>query len=120
LAPSNVLAGGRIRIYDEVERGRRVWEYERLRRTVTGSDWERTRDGRKLYKALEGVANIKASQSPFVYIGMLAGCWQNVPHVFRLVGGRKVEQRDVNIKALNVALSEEQFIFIERILPFEQ
>ncbi len=38
---------------------------------------------------------------------MLAKCWQSVPHVFRLVGERKVEQRDVNIEALNVALSEE-------------
>ncbi len=39
-------------------------------------------------------------------------------HVFPIVGGRKVEQLEANIEALNVTLSEEQIKFLESALPF--
>ena len=40
-------------------------------------------------------------------------------HVFPIIGGRKVEQLEANIEALNVSLSEEQIKFLESSVPFD-
>ncbi|KAI0709650.1 aryl-alcohol dehydrogenase [Cerioporus squamosus] len=107
LAPWNVLAGGKIRTDDEEERRRRTGEKGR---TVAGPDWERTEVERKMCKALEEVAK---------QVVAIAYVMQKVPYVFPIVGGRKVEQLEANIEALNIALSEEHIKFIESILPFD-
>ena len=44
---------------------------------------------------------------------------QKTPHVFPVIGGRKVEHLEANIEALNVALSEEHIKYLESILPFD-
>lgn len=44
---------------------------------------------------------------------------QKTPYVFPIIGGRKVEQLEANIEALDVALSEEQIKYLEGILPFD-
>ena len=49
----------------------------------------------------------------------IAYVMQKLPYVFPLIGGRKVEQLEANIEALNVALSEEHIKYLESILPFD-
>ena len=44
---------------------------------------------------------------------------QKAPFVFPIIGGRKKEQLEANIEALDVKLSEEQIKFLEGALPFE-
>ena len=44
---------------------------------------------------------------------------QKVPHVFPIIGGRKVEQLHANIEALDIALSEEQIKHLESVVPFD-
>ena len=49
----------------------------------------------------------------------IAYVMQKTTHVFPIIGGRKVEQLEGNIEALNVSLSDEQVKYLESILPFE-
>ena len=44
---------------------------------------------------------------------------QKMPHVFPILGGRKVEQLYANTEALEIALSDEQIAYLESILPFD-
>lgn len=41
------------------------------------------------------------------------------PYVFPIIGGRKVEHLQDNIKALSISLSEKQVQFLESQAPFE-
>ena len=49
----------------------------------------------------------------------IAYVMQKTPYVFPIVGGRKVEQLEGNIEALNVTLSEEQIKYLESSVPFD-
>ena len=49
----------------------------------------------------------------------IAYVMQKAPFVFPIIGGRKKEQLDANIEALEIALSEEQIKFLEGVLPFD-
>jgi hypothetical protein len=49
----------------------------------------------------------------------LAWATQKYPYVFPIIGGRKVEHLEDNIKSLTVSLSEEQIKEIESVVPFE-
>jgi aryl-alcohol dehydrogenase-like predicted oxidoreductase len=40
--------------------------------------------------------------------------------VFPIIGGRKVEHLQDNVKALDVALTKEHIDFLESILPFDK
>ncbi|KAI0372440.1 Aldo/keto reductase [Pilatotrama ljubarskyi] len=115
LAPWNVLAAGRIRTDEEEERRRQTGE--KGRRTITRPDWERTDDEKKVCKALEEVAKQVGAKS--IQAVAIAYVMQKTPYVFPIIGGRKVEQLEANIEALNVALSEEQVKYLESILPFD-
>ena len=44
---------------------------------------------------------------------------QKTPYVFPIVGGRKIEQLEANIEALDVVLSPEQIKYLESVFPFE-
>jgi diketogulonate reductase-like aldo/keto reductase len=44
---------------------------------------------------------------------------QKQPYVFPIVGGRKVENLQKNIEALEITLSKEQIEFLENVLPFD-
>ena len=44
---------------------------------------------------------------------------QKQPYVFPIVGGRKVENLQKNIEALEITLSNEQIEFLENVLPFD-
>jgi aryl-alcohol dehydrogenase-like predicted oxidoreductase len=41
------------------------------------------------------------------------------PYVFPIIGGRKVEHLQANIKSLDIILTEEQIKFLEEIIPFD-
>ena len=41
------------------------------------------------------------------------------PYVIPIVGGRKVEQLEANVKALELSLSEEQIKYLESVFPFD-
>ena len=114
LAPWNVLAGGRIRTDEEEERRRQTGENGR---TMSRPDWERTEPERKLCKALEEVQKQVGAKS--IQAVAIAYVMQKAPFVFPIIGGRKREQLDANIEALEIALSEEQIKFLEGVLPFD-
>ncbi|CCM02031.1 uncharacterized protein FIBRA_04107 [Fibroporia radiculosa] len=105
LAPWNVLASGKIRTDEEEERRRQTG------RTITGPDWERTPEQRKLCQALEKVAKERTVAIAYVM--------QKTPYVFPIVGGRKVEHLMDNIAGLDVALTPEHVTFLESVLPFD-
>jgi aryl-alcohol dehydrogenase-like predicted oxidoreductase len=41
------------------------------------------------------------------------------PNVFPVIGGRKIEHLEANVKALELSLSEEQIAYLESVLSFE-
>jgi hypothetical protein len=47
----------------------------------------------------------------------LAWALQKYPYVFPIVGGRKIEHLEDNVKALTVELSNEQIAEIESVVP---
>ena len=49
----------------------------------------------------------------------IAYVMQKDPYVFTIIGGRKKEQLEANIEAMDVALSEEQIKYLEGVLPFD-
>ena len=104
-------------------------------------DWERTEDQRRVCRALEEVAQqvgAKSIQAGAWFTGNGAGdsemlirssehsltvaiayVMHKTTHVFPIIGGRKVEQLEANIEALNVTLSEEQIKYLESSVPFD-
>ncbi|KAI0718243.1 Aldo/keto reductase [Cerioporus squamosus] len=114
LAPWNVLAGGMIRTDEEEERRRQTGERGRQWTTV---EWERTENERRVCNALEEVAKQVGAAS--IQAVAIAYVMQKTTHVFPVVGGRKVEQLEANIDALNVTLSDEQIKFLESSVPFD-
>ena len=50
----------------------------------------------------------------------IAYVMQKVPHVFPIIGGRKVEHLQANIEALNITLSNEHIKKIEAASPFDK
>ncbi|PIL23177.1 transporter [Ganoderma sinense ZZ0214-1] len=114
LAPFAVLAGGRIRTDEEEERRRQTGEHGR---TIMRPDWERTERERTVCAALEVVQKQVGAKS--IQAVAIAYVMQKAPFVFPIVGGRKKEQLDANIEALDIALSEEQIKYLEGVLPFD-
>jgi aryl-alcohol dehydrogenase-like predicted oxidoreductase len=113
LAPWNVLAGGRIRTDAEEERRRTTGEHGRQQ---FPGDWERTPAERSVCAALERVAaEVGTTHITAVAIAYLL---QKTPHVFPIVGGRKVEHLHANIEALTLALTPAQVKAIEEATPF--
>ncbi|RPD61745.1 Aldo/keto reductase [Lentinus tigrinus ALCF2SS1-7] len=113
LAPWNVLAGGKIRTDEEEERRRQTGERGR---TTDTPIWERNEHERKVCKALEEVAKQVGAQS--IQAVAIAYVMQKTTHVFPIVGGRKVEQLQANLQALDIKLSAEQVKYLEDASPF--
>ncbi|KAI0634200.1 Aldo/keto reductase [Trametes polyzona] len=114
LAPWGVLAAGRIRTDEEEERRRQTGEKGR---TISRPEWERNENEKKVCKALEEVAKQVGAKN--IQAVAIAYVMQKTPYVFPIIGGRKVEQLEGNIEALNVALTDEHVKYLERILPFD-
>ncbi|EKM59660.1 uncharacterized protein PHACADRAFT_250298 [Phanerochaete carnosa HHB-10118-sp] len=114
VAPWNVLAGGKIRT--DAEERRRLESGEGGRQLF--GDWKRTPEERQVCLELEQVATEVGAKS----ITSVAIAWimQKAPHVFPIVGGRKVEHLHDNIEALSVHLSDEQIARLDSAVPFDK
>ncbi|TCD60158.1 hypothetical protein EIP91_010629 [Steccherinum ochraceum] len=115
LAPWNVLHGGKIRTDAEEERRRKTGEGGR---TLGNPEWERSEDEKKMCRALEKVAKEVGAKS--ITAVAIAYIMQKVPHVFPIIGGRKVEHLLSNLEALDIALTPEHIAYLESILPFDR
>lgn len=49
----------------------------------------------------------------------IAYVMQKTTHVFPIIGGRKVEQLEANLEALNIKLTDEQIQYLENASPFD-
>ncbi|GBE89944.1 Aryl-alcohol dehydrogenase [NADP(+)] [Sparassis crispa] len=114
LAPFGVMGAGRIRTDVEEQKRRETGENGR---TFASNEWERTPEQRKVCQALEEVASQVGAKS--ITSVAIAYVMQKAPYVFPLIGARKVEQLKENIEALSIALSAEQIVYLENIIPFQ-
>ncbi|KIP05558.1 hypothetical protein PHLGIDRAFT_148078 [Phlebiopsis gigantea 11061_1 CR5-6] len=114
LAPWNVLASGKIRT--DADEQKRLESGEGGRSMF--SDWKRTEEERRVCHALEQMAvDIGAKSIASVAIAYLM---QKAPHVFPVIGGRKVEHLHANLEALDISLSKEQMHELDNIVPFRK
>ncbi|KAJ3926920.1 MAG: NADP-dependent oxidoreductase domain-containing protein [Lentinula lateritia] len=116
LAPWGVLAQGKLRT--DAEEQRRKENGENGRMMYPGKSWERDESETKISRALEKVASELGLGSNIGAVA-IAYVMQKTPYVFPIIGGRKIEHLQENIKALDIWLSEEQIQFLEGILPFD-
>jgi aryl-alcohol dehydrogenase-like predicted oxidoreductase len=114
IAPWNVLAGGKLRTDAEEEERQQTGENGRI---SYGGDWVRNENEVKMSRALEKIAKEVGAKS--IRAVAIAYVMQKVPHVFPIIGGRKVEHMLSNIEALEIALEPEQIAEIEAVFPFD-
>ncbi|ESK90213.1 putative aryl-alcohol dehydrogenase [Moniliophthora roreri MCA 2997] len=114
LAPWGVLAGGKLRT--DAEEQKRLDSGEQGRK-VFSSEWKRNDAEVKVSRALEKVANEVGAKS--ITSVAIAYVMQKTTHVFPIIGGRKVEQLQQNLEALDITLSAEQIKFLESQVDFE-
>jgi len=113
LAPWGVLGGGKIRTNAEEARRKESGEKGR---TISSPNWERTPDEKKVCDILEEIAKEVKCES--ITAVAIAYHLHKVPYVFPIVGGRKVEQLQQNLAALDISLTPEQVRRIESAVPF--
>ncbi|KAF9241167.1 NADP-dependent oxidoreductase domain-containing protein [Melanogaster broomeanus] len=114
LAPWNVLAGGKLRTDEEEERRRQTGEKGRV---VFSEAWERNEREKSMSAGLEKVA--KEIGAKHISAVAIAYVMQKAPYVFPIVGGRKVEQLEANVEALEIVLTPEHIKYLESIFPFD-
>ncbi|KAF5340608.1 hypothetical protein D9611_007428 [Ephemerocybe angulata] len=114
LAPWGVLAGGKIRT--DAEEERRMQTGEKGRRIIS-QDWLRTEEQKKVSKALEKVAEEIGAKS--ISAVAIAYVMQKSRFVFPIIGGRKLEQLEANLEALDLTLTSEHFQSIDSVIPFD-
>ncbi|PBK87969.1 Aldo/keto reductase [Armillaria gallica] len=115
LSPFGVLGQGKLRTDAEEERRKETGEKGRM---VWGPNWERTEVEVKMCKALEKVAAEVGVGSNITAVA-IAYVMHKTPYVFPIIGGRKVEHLEANLKALDISLSKEQIEYLESIIPFD-
>ncbi|KIK57459.1 hypothetical protein GYMLUDRAFT_86885 [Collybiopsis luxurians FD-317 M1] len=114
LAPWGVLGGGKLRTDAEEQRRKDSGEKGR---TVL-SDWLRNENEVKVSHALEKVAG-ELGLGDNIGAVAIAYVMHKTPYVFPIIGGRKVEHLQANIKSLDIILTEEQIKFLEEVIPFD-
>ncbi|KIX93305.1 uncharacterized protein Z520_10948 [Fonsecaea multimorphosa CBS 102226] len=107
LAPWDVLGGGKFQTKKQIEERKKQGEGLR---SMFGSG-DQTPQQEKMSAALEKVAQEHGVESLSVIA--LAYVMQKTVNVFPIVGGRKVEHLQANIKALSIKLTDEQIQFLE-------
>ncbi|GJJ13409.1 hypothetical protein Clacol_007663 [Clathrus columnatus] len=118
LAPFGVLAEGRIRTDEEERRRKETVENGRsLAIFIDSTVWERNEDERKVCKRLEEIANELGAKH--IMSITIAYVMHKAPYVFPIVGGRKVEHLQFNVKALDIKLTPEHIKSLESLFPFE-
>ncbi|KAF2759841.1 aryl-alcohol dehydrogenase AAD14 [Pseudovirgaria hyperparasitica] len=111
LCPWDVIGGGRFKSSKQMEELEKSGS--KIRSFVGG---EQTEEEAKASATLEKIGNeLGASLSAVA----LAYTMQKTRGVFPLVGGRKTEHLDDNIKALSLHLSDAQIEEIEKVKPFD-
>ncbi|TFK27871.1 arylalcohol dehydrogenase [Coprinopsis marcescibilis] len=114
-APFGLLAGGRLRSNAEEERRRQTGEHGRNMQWNDG--WERSAEEKAVCDALEKVqAEVGAKSITAVAIAYVL---HKAQFVFPVVGGRKPEQMEANIEALEIALTPEQMEFLDNAKPLD-
>lgn len=113
LVPWGVLGSGKFQTRKEVEERRARGESFR---TFTSAA-EQTPAEEKMSEALAVVAEQHGIES--VTAVALAYVLRKAANVFPLVGGRKVEHLQDNIKSLSIKLSEEQIKYLEGVNSFD-
>ncbi|KAK2031934.1 aldo/keto reductase [Colletotrichum zoysiae] len=111
LCPWDVLGGGKLQSGKQLEARQKAGEGLRCTFGPNQSDEER-----KASEVLEQVAKEHGTRS--VQQIALAYVMQKTRYVFPVVGGRKVEHLEDNIKALSIRLTDEQIQTIESFKKF--
>ena len=114
IAPWGVLAGGKLRTDEEEER--RVQSGEKGR-TIYDPEWMRNDNEKAMSAALDKFA--KEVGAKHLTAVAIAYVMQKTPYVFPIIGGRKVEQLEANLEALEIVLTPEQIEYLESIVPFD-
>ncbi|PBK87973.1 Aldo/keto reductase [Armillaria gallica] len=115
LSPFGVLGQGKLRTDAKEERRKETGEKGRV---VWGASWERNEMEVKVCKALEKVAAEVGVESNITAVA-IAYVMHKTSYVFPIIGGRKVEQLEANLKALDISLSKEQIEYLESTIPFD-
>jgi len=113
LAPWDVLGGGKFQTKKAIEERKKAGEGLR---SIFGP--AQTEKEEKISEALEKVAKEHGDDISLTAIA-LAYVLQKTPNVFPIVGGRKVEHLQDNIKALSIKLTDQQIEYLESINPFD-
>lgn len=113
LAPWDVLGGGKFQTKKALEERKQQGETLRGFSTVL----EQTPDEERISEALAKVASEHGIES--VTAIALAYVLHKAGNVFPIVGGRKVEHLQDNIKALSIKLTDEQIKYLEDQKPFD-
>jgi aryl-alcohol dehydrogenase-like predicted oxidoreductase len=112
LAPWDVLGGGKFQSKKALEE--RAKNNEGLRSMLDGGQSD---DEVKMSEALCKVAAEHGLESPTTIA--LAYVLNKHPHVFPIVGGRKVEHLQDNVKALSIKLTDKQIEYLESVKPLD-
>lgn len=110
LCPWNVLGGGQLQTAKQVEA-------RQSSKDAGPRSLQQSEEARKVSAALEKVAAEHGTDS--IQQIALAYVLQKTRNVFPIIGGRKVEQLQDNIKALSIHLTEEQIKYMEGIQDFD-
>ncbi|KAJ8075313.1 putative aryl-alcohol dehydrogenase aad14 [Marasmius tenuissimus] len=113
LAPWGVLGGGKLRT--DAEEEKRKQSGEEGRKVLT--DWLRNPDEVKMSHALGKVAKEVGVKN--ITSVAIAYVMQKTAYVFPIIGGRKVEQLEQNMEALDINLTPEQIKFLESQIPLD-
>jgi aryl-alcohol dehydrogenase-like predicted oxidoreductase len=113
LAPWDVLGGGKFQTKKALEERKKNGE---TLRGLTGAPTQ-TADEEKISEALAKVASEHGIES--VTTIALAYVLHKAGNVFPIVGGRKIEHLNDNIKALSIKLTDEQIKYLESVKPFD-
>jgi aryl-alcohol dehydrogenase-like predicted oxidoreductase len=109
LCPWDVLGGGQLQTRAQLA--------ARQQSDPTGRGSKQNEEALRVSEALEKVAAEHGKAS--IQQVALAYVMHKAPHVFPLVGGRKVEHLHDNIGALSIRLTDDQVKYIETIKPFD-
>ncbi|KAK0465825.1 NADP-dependent oxidoreductase domain-containing protein [Armillaria novae-zelandiae] len=115
LSPWGVLGHGKLRTDAEEARRKETGEKGR---SMFGPNWERTEVEVKVCRALEKVAAEVGAESNITAVA-IAYVMHKTPYVFPIIGGRKVEHLEANLKALDILFFKEQMEYLESTVSFD-
>ncbi|KAL4920711.1 putative aryl-alcohol dehydrogenase Aad14 [Aspergillus aurantiobrunneus] len=109
LCPWGILGGGQLQTSKQLE--------ERAKTSEVSRGSQQSEEIRKVSEALEKVAAEHGTES--IQQVALAYVLHKARNVFPIVGGRKVEHLEDNIRALSIRLTDEQLKYIDSIKEFD-